>query len=67
MTQCCFFVLAFNEGEEKETGGEVRQDRAKEKKRENRSQKVRVRVRNDMYPWQTHFGTNIKCLIHQMF
>lgn len=33
---------------------------------ENRRQKVRVKVRDDMYLWQTHFGTNIRCLIHQM-
>lgn len=35
--------------------------------REILSQKVRVKVRNYMYSWQRHFGTNIKYLIHQMF
>lgn len=38
----------------------VRQDRERgEEKRERGSQKVRVRVRRDMYPWQTLFGAAV--------
>lgn len=66
-TLVLLLVLAFDVGvggdrrEVRQTGSELR------RRRETNSQKVRVRVRHYMDPWQTHFGRDIKCLIHQMF